>query len=194
MKLDDPTITTFSGKTWHFVNPDPNDVDIIDLAHHTGNICRFHGATKVFYSVAQHNICVGGLLGEKAPLEQVVTRYVAWGLIHDAAEAYLGDVASPWKHLLPFEYYRDIEAKTVKVIIEALGLDIGDAPPELKEVDRDVFFREQAYLMNPPHSPDNPYVGKGLKWGVLPPHVAAVKWLECMEAVREDLKPRIIVP
>lgn len=68
---------------------------IDDIAHALGQIARFNGHGKFFYSVAEHSCLVAKLMQELDlgdPLE---------GLLHDATEAYLSDVPSPFKALLP---------------------------------------------------------------------------------------------
>jgi hypothetical protein len=66
-------------------------VNFRDIASSLAKICRFTGATFSHYSVAQHSILVAGIL---PPQLQV------YGLLHDAHEAYLGDIATPVKNLL----------------------------------------------------------------------------------------------
>lgn len=81
-------ILTFTGRQVWPLNPRPDDFDLVDIAHALSNICRFTGHVRTFYSVAQH--CV--IMTENAPEE--IRREV---LMHDAAEAYLADVARPIK-------------------------------------------------------------------------------------------------
>ena len=79
------------------MNLHPDDVNIVDIAHSLAMQCRFTGHTKVFYSVAQHSVLVSKLL-ERRGCDHAT---VLWGLMHDAAEAYLvGDVATPVKKSL----------------------------------------------------------------------------------------------
>lgn len=72
-------------------NPDPDTINIHDIAHGLSNICRFGGHTTRFYSVAQHSCLVSYLAPKQLRLE---------ALLHDAAEAYLGDVIKPLKVLI----------------------------------------------------------------------------------------------
>lgn len=93
-------IETVKGKKFYLDEP---EFDIEEIAHATGMQCRYTGHTKRFYSVAEHCIMVSDLvayleLGD--PFE---------GLMHDATEAYLSDIASPWKALLPD--YKIIEGR-----------------------------------------------------------------------------------
>ena len=81
-------IQTFSGKKFSFLDPQPKDICIKDIAHHLGNLCRFVGATRTFYSVAQHSVLVSTIVPDKEARN---------GLLHDAGEAYYGDISSPLK-------------------------------------------------------------------------------------------------
>ena len=83
---------TLSGREMDLMNPKPEDVDIKDIAHALSLTCRWRGQTRQCYTVAQH--CVVVSLACPAPARM-------WGLLHDAAEAYIPDVAAPLKPLLP---------------------------------------------------------------------------------------------
>lgn len=62
------------------------------IAHALSNVCRYGGHTKFHYSVAQHSVVVAKLVENSCPLE---------GLLHDASEAYIGDIPAPMKHRIP---------------------------------------------------------------------------------------------
>jgi len=88
-------ITTFTGNKLDLLHPDPHLISIIDIAHALSNLCRFTGHTCTFYSVAQHSVHVAKVVSKISP---PLTRAA---LLHDASEAYLGDVSTPLKQLLP---------------------------------------------------------------------------------------------
>ena len=79
---------TFTGRLFDPFNPDPALIDLRDIAHALGNICRFGGHSRRYYSVAEHSILVASLVPEPLRLP---------ALLHDAAEAYLGDIITPIK-------------------------------------------------------------------------------------------------
>lgn len=81
-------ILTRSGRKFDLANPMPEMVDITDIAHSLSMQCRFNGHTRSFYSVAQHCCLVADLA---PPSQQLVA------LLHDATEAYVGDLVRPLK-------------------------------------------------------------------------------------------------
>lgn len=87
------TIKTYTGKEFRFDQIDPEAIDIRDIAHALSHLCRFTGHTNLFYSVAQH--CL--LVSEKVPGGPEIKLAA---LLHDAAEAYVGDLSSPLKKWL----------------------------------------------------------------------------------------------
>lgn len=86
-----PEIVTFTGGVFNFQNISKNIVSIVDIAHSLSLQCRYTGHVRKFYSVAEHcwRMSVANLHGT------VLSR-----LMHDAAEAYVGDIAAPFKQLL----------------------------------------------------------------------------------------------
>ncbi len=84
-------ITTYTGKKFSFIDPQPEDICIEDIAHHLSLICRFNGACRVHYSVAQHSVLVAEMVPQGA---------IPQALLHDAGEAYYGDITSPFKRVL----------------------------------------------------------------------------------------------
>lgn len=107
-------IVTFTGRRWFVRSPHPADVCIEDIAHALAHLCRFGGHCCRFYSVAEHSLRVMRALeaSESDP------RLLLFALLHDASEAYLGDVVRPLKYSLPD--YRSIERATEAVIFAAL--------------------------------------------------------------------------
>ncbi len=98
MNRDNVWIQTFSGIKFNLFNPSPDDILIEDIAHALSNLARFNGHTAKFYSVAQHSVYCALKAPERLSLAV---------LLHDATEAYLGDIVRPLKSFLydylPFE-------------------------------------------------------------------------------------------
>lgn len=116
-------IITRSGRVIDVLNPRTEDIDIDDIAHALSNLCRWCGHSSSFYSVAQHSV----LVSQYVPHEDAL-----WGLLHDAAEAYLMDIPSPIKGLLPD--YAQLEAKMQAAIVTNYGLS-ADCPASVTSVD-----------------------------------------------------------
>lgn len=130
-----PTILTQCGLEFDLLNPDPDLIEIEDIAHALSHICRFTGHTKHFYSVAQHSYLCATLVPPEHQLET---------LLHDAAEAYIGDVSSPLKAQLPG--YQMIEFKLDQAIRQRFGLP-AKKTPWVKEADLQMLAAEKAQLM-----------------------------------------------
>jgi hypothetical protein len=108
-------ILTRSGLQFNFANPQPGMVVLDDVAHALANLNRYTGHTGYAYSVAQHSVAVSRYLEiTGAPLIIQLA-----GLLHDAHEAYFGDISAPMKEFLKFRTIGNIVAGTV---FEALGL------------------------------------------------------------------------
>jgi hypothetical protein len=90
-------IETYTGKKFYPFYPNAEDIDIQDIAHSLSMQCRFNGHTRYFYSVAEHSFLIANYLENQGASHQLCLA----GLLHDAAEAYLGDVVRPVKQLVP---------------------------------------------------------------------------------------------
>ena len=140
-----PYIDTWSGRKINLLDPDPDSINIDDIANSLSMQCRFTGHTSHFYSVAEHSVLVSELVDPEYALE---------GLLHDAAEAYLSDIASPLKQLLPEYYY--IEDKFAKAIAEKFNI-IYPYPNNIKKADNTALLHEANQLL----------VTKGKDWAYL---------------------------
>lgn len=138
-----PDILTFSGKYFDFMNPRNNDFNIHDIAHALSNVCRFAGHTREFYSVAQHSVMVARICFRRAAPDDIIDHGRA-GLLHDAAEAYLGDITRPLKQLLPD--YKVIEQRTEAALFAAFGIP-HPMPKIVKHADLVMLATEQRDLM-----------------------------------------------
>lgn len=84
-------IQTISGRAYDYL--EFNEVNVEDIAKALGRICRYNGHTPKHYSVAEHCCHVGDFLREQGHTDDVVLA----GYLHDAHEAYIGDMPSPLK-------------------------------------------------------------------------------------------------
>lgn len=90
-------ITTATGRRFHFENPQPDEIDIADIAYSLSNTNRWGGHSYPAFNVAQHSVMVADALLRNGASQIIQLQ----GLMHDAAEAYLGDVPTPIKRMLP---------------------------------------------------------------------------------------------
>lgn len=147
-------IDTISGTKVHFLDPQPEELTIEDIAHALSQQCRFNGHCAAFYSVAEHCVLVSGLLPPSKRLA---------GLLHDAAEAYLSDIPSPIKQFLP-DYYK-LEKGLEEVISSKWNVELHD--PEIKQADMQQLRTEAHYLMP---TEGNDWFGGDSRWLDLKPN------------------------
>ena len=137
-------ILTMSGKYFDLANPDPNLVCVEDIAAHLGKICRWTGATSEFYSVAQHSVHVSRLVEDETNEEHLALL----SLLHDAHEAYTGDISRPMKVLIGVKRMRAIENRIQEAIMEHFGLfDWASMEHVWKESDNIALFTERRDFM-----------------------------------------------
>ena len=155
-------IQTASGTAFDLVYPSSGDVQIDDIACALSRICRFNGHTRRHYSVAEHSLLVAACM--PTPYMQKVA------LLHDAAEAYVGDMTAPLKIAIRGKYgqpssYDAVTDGVEQAIASRFCLTLSDLRGEMiKKADlsvlaleRDTFFpepRPRAWL-DLPDPPEN---------------------------------------
>ena len=137
-------IQTYSGIAFYPLDPRPEEIVIEDIAHALSMTCRFSGHTREFYSVAQHSVMVSRLCDPRNAL---------WGLLHDASEAYLNDIARPVKHAPELTFYREAEKQLQLFIAAHFGLGNVE-PPDVKLADTQALGVEALELLYPLVNPD----------------------------------------
>jgi hypothetical protein len=129
-------IQTYSGERFDLANPTPEMVNIEDIAHSLAYQCRYTGHCAGFYSVAQHSVH----LSYHIPDENLALQ----ALMHDAHEAYAGDMAAPTKLVVPD--YALFEARMQRVVQRRFNL-----PPlddMVKLYDRRLCYTEMLALFD----------------------------------------------
>lgn len=132
--------------------PDPDKIRIEDIAHALAFLCRFNGHVLFHYSVAQHSILVAKLVATRHGPELALA-----ALLHDAAEAYLGDIISPLKALLPD--FKRIEEIMAQAIAAKFSLPHPE-PAAIKQADLAILAVEREEVIAPTDK---------TAWRVLPP-------------------------
>lgn len=130
-------VNTFLGIQFWPLDPRPEEIDIRDIAHALSMQCRFTGHIKQFYSVAQHCLFVS---------EHCDPADALWGLLHDATEAYLVDLARPIKHDPSMSGYRVAEGALMIAICQRFGLE-PIQPESVKIADHRTLVTEAEQLM-----------------------------------------------
>lgn len=130
---------TYTGKKIYLENPSVDDIDIEDIAQGLANTCRFAGQCSEFYSVAEHSIRVAIAVNNRE------IEFEA--LMHDATEAYIHDITSPLKSVLP--EYKRIEIRLNDVIREKFNIssnfhkEIREADLRMLATEREVVFKDR---------------------------------------------------
>ena len=129
-------IETVSGNRVSLVDTNPDTITIEDIAHGLSMTCRWGGQVHTFFSVAQH--CVMAKVMAKTP-------YKLDALIHDASEAFLGDMPAPYKSLMPD--FKKYEEQLMHVIAKKFGITY-PLVDEVKRVDKILLEREWIWFRN----------------------------------------------
>lgn len=103
--MKDAWIRTYSGGKVYFFEPEKSNIQFEDISHSLSMLCRFNGATQEFYSVAQHSVLVA-----KEVYKETEDKKISFtALMHDASEAFISDIPSPFKS--EFEGYKIAEKR-----------------------------------------------------------------------------------
>ncbi|AMP13698.1 hypothetical protein [Collimonas pratensis] len=141
----DYSILTYTGRYICLAEPRDVDFHISDIAHALSQICRFGGHTRQFYSVAQHSV----LVSQMVPVD-----YRLQALLHDAAEAYFGDMVQPLKRMEALQHYRDYEQSMQSRLFEAFGvIPTTHSTEAVKRADLEMLATERRDLMAPDMAP-----------------------------------------
>ena len=134
-------IQTFTGRAFWPLDPRADEVDPADIAHALAHLCRYNGHVRWHLSVAEHCVQLSYAVSPENAL---------WALLHDATEAYMGDMVRPLKRHMPS--FVAAEDRLMSVICERFGLDPA-MPAEVHEADSRILFDERDALMAPPPLP-----------------------------------------
>lgn len=129
---------TYTGRKFYPLAPCVEDIDIRDIAHALSQICRYGGHTTKPYSVAEHCVAVSLM---------VPAAYARQALLHDAAEAYVGDMVRPLKHHPLMKPFRDAEAAVEACVYTRFNIRPTETSNRLvKAIDDRILADEQKFL------------------------------------------------
>lgn len=183
-----PYLNTWSGISFHLLNPSPEEVLLEDIAHHLAFQSRSVGAVTRDYSIAQHSLLVcdlvircitrQNLIPSSRSHGSVVSYMAMQALLHDAEEYVTGDINKPLKTLIA-PLLDPIAKKIKKVIGIKLGYDLINMPPIIKHADNVAMATEKQQL----------YLPSKVKWHDLPePDTDIIATMTSLEAEAAFLK------
>lgn len=133
-------IKVASGHYVDLLNPEPESIDIKSIAAALSKVCRFGGHSPRFYSVAEH--CIHAtVLATKSEFTGDALRAV---FLHDAAEAYIGDMVKPLKVMIPA--YEEFERRIEGAIQVAFDVDFDRWHKTIKRFDRAMLKAEKVSM------------------------------------------------
>lgn len=155
-------ITTYTGKHFDPMHPNPDAICIEDIAHALALICRGNGHVRTFWSVGEHCICCA----KEAIARGLSRRMILACLLHDASECYMSDVPRPFKKMIPA--YSEHEEKLLSMIYtKFLGSDLLEEEQQLlKEIDNCFLWYDLTELLREPQKEAAPDIHVALTYQV----------------------------
>lgn len=178
-------ITTIGGRRFDPTSPAREDIDIGDIAHSLSLLCRANGHFREFFSVARHCLNCAGEARERG----LTARIQLLCLLHDATEAYIGDMTRPLKRQLP--EYCACEVRLYGEILASLGI----APPDdreaaaVREIDDCMLYHEFRLYNGESLLAEAPAVHVEVEGSERPPGQTREEYLACYRALREETEP-----
>lgn len=147
-------IKTYTGRQVWPLDFQPGDFDIKDIAWALSHLCRYNGHTRAFYSVAEHSFHVANEVARRLSTQEEYSELTPYGrnqvimqaLLHDAAEAYIGDMVRPLKRCAELAAFCRIEDELQSRIYASIGLP-EQMHPLIKQVDTELLSIEGELLL-----------------------------------------------
>lgn len=139
-------LQTYTGVAFYPLDPLPEDISIRDIAHQLSMVCRYGGAVQRFYSVAEHCCILSDYVRQHRPDEPMLALQA---LLHDASEAYIGDVPRPLKWMPEMVGYREMEDRIERAVQKAFGLPAPGkgTDPLIPDIDTRIMIDEASVLL-----------------------------------------------
>lgn len=175
LSMDFGSITwmqTGSGQELDFTADEWIVLPIDLIARALSNICRYNGHSSRYYSVAEHSVMISRMVPQELALA---------ALLHDASEAYVGDMPTGLKRAMGISF-KSFEHKAARAVAKGYGIPLEDLEsPIIKAFDKRI-LGDEARLLLPPHAFWEKFVTEHEPTGVTlecwPPDVANAKFLE----------------
>lgn len=106
-----PAAQLYSGALFWPLDPQPEDFNLSDVAHHLAQVNRFSGGTMFPYPVARHLVLCYHLAGM---MPHATTGLKRWAIAHDIPEFILGD------HIRPVKVAQPVLTKLEKPVMRAV--------------------------------------------------------------------------
>lgn len=130
-------------RIFYLRKPKPEDVKLVDIAQSLTRKDRYNGYGKIFWSVASHSL----LVSEIVQTLYDDTELALDGLLHDAEEAYIGDVIAPVKRAL-YPYYHELVAPVRAAVRQAFAMESPTLPEQVRRCDEVASYIETCFLFD----------------------------------------------
>ena len=137
-------INLLENRSIDLLKPKPEDIFIEDIAGGLSKLCRFNGQIKDFYSLAQHSCICVDLARQSSIVDNKLLMAI---LLHDASEAYCGDVIKPLKNVIG-KKYEFIEKRITRAIEKRFNVNIIDNKDTIKKFDVFIYNIEKKLKTN----------------------------------------------
>jgi uncharacterized protein len=186
---------THSGRAVDLADPDPSTICLDDIAFALSGLCRYSGHVK-HYSVAEHCWLISQAMERDYPNDPAVALA---GLLHDAHEAYTGDISYPMQLALGSDVRAEIKRvqhridDAIRIALKIpIGVGVAFHDNRVKDADRRILIDERDALLGP--SPRGPWEielqgGKplGVKVGGRPASVAREWFVDRFERLHHEV-------
>ncbi len=182
--VDKNFISTISHIRFDPTKPEWQDIEIEDIAHALSYITRANGHFNVFFSVARHSINCALEAKERGHSSRVQLLC----LLHDAAEAYIGDMTRPLKMKIPA--FGEIEKEYQKIIFSKfIADDITDGEKALtRAVDDTMLYHEFLKYNGEKLLAEEPEIHIDIKKDIKSPEETKAQFLSLFNELQKEIK------
>lgn len=151
MNVMDVWQRTATGKVFYPFAPGQSPIFLEDIVRNLARSPRYNGGIKwpSHYSVAEHSVLLARYVLETYPKRPMLALQA---LMHDAAEAYIGDMIRPIKEVMPL--FSELDDQITEAIFENFGIDY-PFDPIIKQIDTRILLDEEAQVLEPGDRPFN---------------------------------------